>query len=77
MACYFVAGAKFAKPIQVFSSLTRTISTAKNIIGKNPRESFLDRLPKSTKDEVLHVSPTFSNALCSKKLYMYLLVNIE
>ncbi|EOA39966.1 hypothetical protein CARUB_v10008654mg [Capsella rubella] len=39
---------------EVFSSLTRTISTAKNIIGKNPRESFLDRLPKSTKDEVLH-----------------------
>ncbi|CAA7015445.1 unnamed protein product [Microthlaspi erraticum] len=40
--------------LEVFSSLTRTISTAKNIIGKNPRESFLDRLPKSTKDEVLH-----------------------
>ncbi|XP_020881560.1 probable RNA polymerase II transcription factor B subunit 1-3 isoform X2 [Arabidopsis lyrata subsp. lyrata] len=39
---------------EVFSSLTRTISTAKNIIGKNPRESFLDRLPKSTKDEVIH-----------------------
>ncbi|KFK27796.1 hypothetical protein AALP_AA8G430700 [Arabis alpina] len=39
---------------EVFSSLTRTISTAKNIIGKNPRESFLDRLPKATKDEVLH-----------------------
>ncbi|KAG7595298.1 BSD domain [Arabidopsis thaliana x Arabidopsis arenosa] len=39
---------------EVFSSLTRTISTAKNIIGKNPRESILDRLPKSTKDEVLH-----------------------
>ncbi|CAH8327108.1 unnamed protein product [Eruca vesicaria subsp. sativa] len=39
---------------EVFSSLTRTISTAKNIIGKNPRESFLNRLPKSTKDEVLH-----------------------
>ncbi|ESQ29893.1 hypothetical protein EUTSA_v10011333mg [Eutrema salsugineum] len=39
---------------EVFSSLTQTISTAKNIIGKNPRESFLDRLPKSTKDEVLH-----------------------
>ncbi|KAL1189474.1 General transcription and DNA repair factor IIH subunit TFB1-1 [Cardamine amara subsp. amara] len=38
----------------VFRSLTQTISTAKNIIGKNPRESFLDRLPKSTKDEVLH-----------------------
>ncbi|XP_010463493.1 PREDICTED: probable RNA polymerase II transcription factor B subunit 1-1 [Camelina sativa] len=45
---------KIADSIQVFSSLTRTISTAKNIIGKNPRESFLDRLPKSTKDEVLH-----------------------
>ncbi|AAF79503.1 F20N2.15 [Arabidopsis thaliana] len=40
---------------EVFSSLTRTIATAKNINGKNPRESFLDRLPKSTKDEVLHV----------------------
>uniref|UniRef100_A0A1J3DM19 Putative RNA polymerase II transcription factor B subunit 1-1 n=1 Tax=Noccaea caerulescens TaxID=107243 RepID=A0A1J3DM19_NOCCA len=40
--------------LEVLSSLTRTISTAKNIIGKNPRESFLDRLPKSTKDEVLH-----------------------
>ncbi|KAG7649771.1 BSD domain [Arabidopsis thaliana x Arabidopsis arenosa] len=39
---------------EVFSSLTRTIATAKNINGKNPRESFLDRLPKSTKDEVLH-----------------------
>uniref|UniRef100_M4FB51 BSD domain-containing protein n=1 Tax=Brassica campestris TaxID=3711 RepID=M4FB51_BRACM len=40
---------------EVFRSLTQTISTAKNIIGKNPRESFLDRLPKSTRDEVLHV----------------------
>ncbi|VYS61083.1 unnamed protein product [Arabidopsis thaliana] len=40
---------------EVFSSLTRTISTAKNILGKNPQESFLDRLPKSTKDEVIHV----------------------
>ncbi|VVA94579.1 unnamed protein product [Arabis nemorensis] len=40
--------------LEVFSSLTRTISTAKNIIGKNPRESFLDRLPKPTKDQVLH-----------------------
>lgn len=39
---------------EVFRSLTQTISTAKNIIGKNPRESFLDRLPKSTRDEVLH-----------------------
>ncbi|KAG7635227.1 BSD domain [Arabidopsis suecica] len=39
---------------EVFSSLTRTISTAKNILGKNPQESFLDRLPKSTKDEVIH-----------------------
>ncbi|KAJ0242803.1 BSD domain-containing protein [Hirschfeldia incana] len=39
---------------EVFSSLTQTISTAKKIIGKNPRESFLDRLPKSTRDEVLH-----------------------
>ncbi|CAH2064259.1 unnamed protein product [Thlaspi arvense] len=39
---------------EVFSWLTRTISTAKNIIGKNPKESFLNRLPKSTKDEVLH-----------------------
>ncbi|KAG7595299.1 BSD domain [Arabidopsis thaliana x Arabidopsis arenosa] len=56
---------------EVFSSLTRTISTAKNIIGKNPRESILDRLPKSTKDEVLHVSPTFSSVLSDKKLYMY------
>ncbi|XP_020880079.1 probable RNA polymerase II transcription factor B subunit 1-3 isoform X1 [Arabidopsis lyrata subsp. lyrata] len=41
---------------EVFSSLTRTISTAKNIVGKNPRESFLDRLPKSTKDEVIQTS---------------------
>ncbi|CAH2033440.1 unnamed protein product [Thlaspi arvense] len=40
--------------IRTTGSLTRTISTAKNIIGKNPKESFLDRLPKSTKDEVLH-----------------------
>ncbi|ESQ30903.1 hypothetical protein EUTSA_v10011448mg [Eutrema salsugineum] len=26
----------------------------RNVIGKNPREKFLDRLPKSIKDEILH-----------------------
>ncbi|EFH54640.1 hypothetical protein ARALYDRAFT_486617 [Arabidopsis lyrata subsp. lyrata] len=60
---------------EVFSSLTRTISTAKNIIGKNPRESFLDRLPKSTKDEVIH-DVIFNHAAtpsnpCSRNLTAY------
>ncbi|XP_010542494.1 PREDICTED: probable RNA polymerase II transcription factor B subunit 1-1 isoform X2 [Tarenaya hassleriana] len=39
---------------KVFSSLTQTISSAKYNLGKNPRESFLDRLPNSTKEEILH-----------------------
>jgi transcription initiation factor TFIIH subunit 1 len=59
---------------EVFSSLTRTISTAKNILGKNPQESFLDRLPKSTKDEVIHVSLTSSNVPSNKQLNIYWLL---
>ncbi|CAN8288630.1 unnamed protein product [Cochlearia groenlandica] len=36
---------------EVFSSLTQTISTTKYITAKNPG----DKLPKATKDEILHV----------------------
>ncbi|XVF47052.1 hypothetical protein PTKIN_Ptkin03bG0078000 [Pterospermum kingtungense] len=39
---------------QVFDALTNIISTTKYHIGKNPHESVLDRLPKKTKDELLH-----------------------
>ncbi|XP_022731033.1 probable RNA polymerase II transcription factor B subunit 1-1 isoform X2 [Durio zibethinus] len=39
---------------QVFDALTNSISTTKYHIGKNPHESVLDRLPKKTKEELLH-----------------------
>ncbi|XWS73786.1 hypothetical protein CRYUN_Cryun02cG0159300 [Craigia yunnanensis] len=39
---------------QVFDSLTNSISTTKYHIGKYPHESVLDRLPKKTKEELLH-----------------------
>ncbi|XVF19568.1 hypothetical protein REPUB_Repub11eG0122500 [Reevesia pubescens] len=39
---------------QVFDTLTNSISTTKYNIGKNPQESVLDRLPKKTKEELLH-----------------------
>lgn len=39
---------------QVFDALTNSISTTKYHIGKNPQESVLDRLPKKTKEELLH-----------------------
>ncbi|XP_022731035.1 probable RNA polymerase II transcription factor B subunit 1-1 isoform X4 [Durio zibethinus] len=41
---------------QVFDALTNSISTTKYHIGKNPHESVLDRLPKKTKEELLHVN---------------------
>ncbi|XVE79124.1 hypothetical protein DITRI_Ditri14bG0032900 [Diplodiscus trichospermus] len=39
---------------QVFDALTNNISTTRYHIGKNPEESILDRLPKKTKEELLH-----------------------
>ncbi|XWS28470.1 hypothetical protein CRYUN_Cryun25bG0072400 [Craigia yunnanensis] len=39
---------------QVFDAFTNSISTTKYHIGKNPQESVLDRLPKKTKEELLH-----------------------
>ncbi|KAG4138180.1 hypothetical protein ERO13_D07G118250v2 [Gossypium hirsutum] len=39
---------------QVFDALTNSISNTKYHIGKNPQESVLDRLPRKTKEELLH-----------------------
>ncbi|XP_021887908.1 probable RNA polymerase II transcription factor B subunit 1-1 [Carica papaya] len=39
---------------KVFNGLTHNISSAKYHLGKNPQESVLDRLPNSTKEELLH-----------------------
>ncbi|XAR56833.1 hypothetical protein NMG60_11037454 [Bertholletia excelsa] len=39
---------------KVFSGLTQSISSTKYHLGKNPHESFLDRLPSFTKEELLH-----------------------
>ncbi|KAK8995236.1 hypothetical protein V6N11_069679 [Hibiscus sabdariffa] len=39
---------------QVFDALTDSISNTKHNIGKNPQESVLDRLPRKTKEELLH-----------------------
>ncbi|GMI89040.1 hypothetical protein like AT1G55750 [Hibiscus trionum] len=39
---------------QVFDALTNSISNTKHNIGKNPQESVLDRLPRKTKEELLH-----------------------
>ncbi|OMO77394.1 hypothetical protein COLO4_25217 [Corchorus olitorius] len=39
---------------QVFDDLTHSITTTKHHIGKNPQESILDRLPKKTKEDLLH-----------------------
>ncbi|KAK8483093.1 hypothetical protein V6N13_101669 [Hibiscus sabdariffa] len=40
---------------QVFDALTNSISNTKHNIGKNPQESVLDRLPRKTKEELLHI----------------------
>ncbi|XP_039003077.1 general transcription and DNA repair factor IIH subunit TFB1-1-like isoform X2 [Hibiscus syriacus] len=39
---------------QVFDALTYSISNTKHNIGKNPQESVLDRLPRKTKEDLLH-----------------------
>ncbi|KAL7103304.1 hypothetical protein ACP275_08G171200 [Erythranthe tilingii] len=39
--------------LKVLSALTQNISSTKFHLGSNPHESVLDRLPKSTKDELL------------------------
>nr|KJB09168.1 hypothetical protein B456_001G127200 [Gossypium raimondii] len=40
--------------IKVLDALTNSISNTKYHIGKNPQESVLDRLPRKTKEELLH-----------------------
>ncbi|KAJ8754875.1 hypothetical protein K2173_015387 [Erythroxylum novogranatense] len=40
--------------VKVFSVLTHNISSSRYHLGKNPRESILDRLPASIKEELLH-----------------------
>ncbi|PIN09333.1 RNA polymerase II transcription initiation/nucleotide excision repair factor TFIIH, subunit TFB1 [Handroanthus impetiginosus] len=40
--------------IKVLNGLTQTISSTKLHLGNNPHESVLDRLPKATRDELLH-----------------------
>lgn len=40
--------------ITVFNGLTQNISSTKYQLGKNPRESILDGLPNTTKEELLH-----------------------
>ncbi|XP_038992833.1 general transcription and DNA repair factor IIH subunit TFB1-1-like isoform X2 [Hibiscus syriacus] len=39
---------------QVFDALTYSISNTKHNIGKNSQESVLDRLPRKTKEDLLH-----------------------
>ncbi|KAH7545455.1 hypothetical protein FEM48_Zijuj01G0095700 [Ziziphus jujuba var. spinosa] len=40
--------------LMVFNGLTQNISSNKYQLGKNPQESILDRLPNTTKEELLH-----------------------
>ncbi|KAG8365185.1 hypothetical protein BUALT_Bualt18G0078100 [Buddleja alternifolia] len=40
--------------LKVLNGLTQSISSTKFHLGKNPRESVLDSLPKVTKEELLH-----------------------
>lgn len=42
--------------IQVLNGLTQNISSNKYQLGKNVQESILDKLPNTTKEELLHVS---------------------
>lgn len=42
--------------IQVLNGLTQNISSTKYQLGKNVQESILDRMPHTTKEELLHVS---------------------
>ncbi|KAJ4725413.1 BSD transcription factor [Melia azedarach] len=40
--------------LKVFNGLTQNISSIKYHVGKNPRESILDRLPNTTKEKLLY-----------------------
>uniref|UniRef100_A0A2N9FM47 BSD domain-containing protein n=1 Tax=Fagus sylvatica TaxID=28930 RepID=A0A2N9FM47_FAGSY len=42
--------------VMVLNGLTQNISSSKFQLGKNAQESILDRLPNTTKEELLHVS---------------------
>ena len=59
MVCYHIYVAQFNYVIcmiQVLNGLTQNISSSKFQLGKNAQESILDRLPNTTKEELLHVS---------------------
>lgn len=57
--------------IQVLNGLTQNISSNKYQLGKNVQESILDKLPNTTKEELLHVSLSeflkFICCCCSEK----------
>ncbi|XP_019051904.1 PREDICTED: probable RNA polymerase II transcription factor B subunit 1-1 [Nelumbo nucifera] len=40
--------------LKVLNALTQHLSSTKHHVGKNPQESVLDRLPRKTKEELLH-----------------------
>ncbi|KAH9804455.1 General transcription and DNA repair factor IIH subunit TFB1-1 [Citrus sinensis] len=42
--------------LKVYSGLTHNISSIKYHLGKNPRETVLDRLPSATKEKLLYVN---------------------